>query len=290
MEFWSLSHLSEAVKVGILNVGCIGTAPLIDYLIDERAEIEDIEVRIVGTGSKMSPDKALEASQQLSSYKPTFAIVISPNASLPGPKIARETLLKAGIPTIVVSDSPARRIVKDLESSGFGYVILEADAMIGARREFLDPNEVAFFNGDVLRVLAITGSLRAAINALDRVVAAAKKGEKISLPKLFVDQERALGESGLRNPYAVAKAMAAHEIARRVSGISSDACFVVKEWEKYTPMVASAHEMMRAAARLADEAREIEKGQDTVLRQPHGRDGTLLHKSRLMEKPAAKKS
>ena len=282
--------MSEVVKIGILKIGCVGTAPLIEYLLDERAEREDIEVRVIGTGAKMSPEQSSEAALQLASYKPNFALVISPNASLPGPKVAREALAKAGIPTVVLSDSPARRMTKDLESSGFGYIIVEADAMIGARREFLDPSEVAFYNGDVLKVLAVTGALASVIDAVDSLIDMAKKGERLSLPNLYVDQEKALVASGLNNPYAQAKAMAAHEIARRVAAVSSEGCFVVKEWERYTPMVASAHEMMRAAARLADEAREIEKVGDMVLRRPHARNGTVLHKTRLMEKPVVPKS
>jgi methylenetetrahydromethanopterin dehydrogenase len=34
---------------------------------------------------------------------------------------------------------------------------------------------------------------------------------------------------------------------------------MTKEWTDYVPIVTSAHEMMRAAAVLCDEAREIEK-------------------------------
>lgn len=282
--------MSEVVKIGILKIGCVGTAPLIEYFLDERAEREDIEVRVIGTGAKMNPEQSYETALQLTAYKPNFALVISPNASLPGPKVAREALAKAGIPTVVLSDSPARRITKELESSGFGYIIVEADAMIGARREFLDPSEVAFYNGDVLKVLAVTGALASVIDAVDSLIETAKRGEKLSLPNLYVDQEKALAVSGFNNPYARAKAMAAHEIARRVAAVSSEGCFVVKEWERYTPMVASAHEMMRAAARLADEAREIEKGCDMVLRRPHARNGTVLRKTRLMEKPAVPKS
>jgi methylenetetrahydromethanopterin dehydrogenase len=282
--------LPDVVKIGILKIGCIGTAPLIEYLLDERAEREDIEVRVVGTGAKMNPEQSSEAVERLIECRPDFALVISPNASLPGPKGAREALAKAGIPTVVVSDSPARRITKDLESAGFGYIVLEADAMIGARREFLDPNEVAFYNGDTLKVLAVTGALACVVGALDSLIEMAKKGEKLSLPNLYVDQEKALAASGLSNPYARAKAMAAHDIARRVAAVTAEGCFVVKEWERYTPMVASAHEMMRVAARLADEAREIEKGGDMVLRRPHARSGAVLSKTRLMEKPVAPKS
>jgi len=277
--------LPNVVRIGILKIGCIGASPLIDYILDERAEREDIEVRVVGTGSKMNPEQSIEAAEKLKEYKPNFAAVISPNASLPGPKAAREALAKAAIPTVVISDGPARRIVKDLEASGFGYIILEADAMIGARREFLDLNEVAFYNGDVMKVLAVTGTLAALVNALDSLVDMVKKGEKLGLPNLFVDQEKALAASGLNNPYARAKALAAHEIARQVAAATAEGCFVVKDWEKYTPMVASAHEMMRHAARLADEAREMEKGGDTLVRRPHARDGRMLFKSRLLEKP-----
>lgn len=43
--------------------------------------------------------------------------------------------------------------------------------------------------------------------------------------------------------------------------------------------------MMRQAARLADEAREIEKSEDTVSRTPHYDDGSVLLKRKLIEKP-----
>ena len=43
--------------------------------------------------------------------------------------------------------------------------------------------------------------------------------------------------------------------------------------------------MMRTAASLADEAREIEKARDSVLRKPHFGDGTLGEKRTLIEKP-----
>jgi methylenetetrahydromethanopterin dehydrogenase len=50
-------------------------------------------------------------------------------------------------------------------------------------------------------------------------------------------------------------------------------------------MAAAAHEIMRQAAVLAESAREMEKCGDTVYRQPHKRDGTLVSKRPLMEKP-----
>ncbi len=285
-----MSNLPEVIKIGILKIGCVGAAPLFDYLLDERAEREDIDVRVAGTGSKMDPEISAAAAEQLSEYKPNFAVVISPNASLPGPKKARDILATAGIPTIVLSDRPTIKIGKELESSGFGYLIIESDAMIGARREFLDPSEVTSYNGDVMKVLAVTGALKAVINALDHIITSAKKGEKFNLPTLYVDIEKALSASDLTNPYARAKAMAAHEIACRVATVNTEACFAVKDWKRYTLMVASAHEMMRAAARLANEAQEIEKCNDTLIRKPHARDGRVLNKTRLIEKPAGFKN
>ncbi len=43
--------------------------------------------------------------------------------------------------------------------------------------------------------------------------------------------------------------------------------------------------MLSAAAKLAVEAREIEKANDTVLRTPHGAQGQTVSKTALMDKP-----
>jgi methylenetetrahydromethanopterin dehydrogenase len=43
--------------------------------------------------------------------------------------------------------------------------------------------------------------------------------------------------------------------------------------------------MVRAAALLADEAREIEKSTDSVLRTPHSKSGATLKKRVLKDKP-----
>jgi methylenetetrahydromethanopterin dehydrogenase len=60
-----------------------------------------------------------------------------------------------------------------------------------------------------------------------------------------------------------------------------------KESEKYIPLVTCAHEIAQAAARLAEEAREIEKGNDTVVRKPHAKDGKLKAKTKLMLPPVS---
>jgi len=273
------------VKVGFLKLGCIGSALLLEFMLDERAEREDIDVRVVGAGAKLGIEQAEETARRMLDFKPQIVIATSPNATLPGPKKAREIIKAAGIPVVVVSDSPTKKSVQELEQQGFGYIIVEADSMIGARREFLDPLEMVLFNLDVARVLAITGTLNLLATEIDHAIESIKKGVQISLPKIVVDKEKAIKAASFSNPYSATKAMAAYETARRVGDLSVEGCFAVKEWERYTQIVSAAHEMMRQAARLADDARETEKAQDTVSRTPHCDDGSILKKRKLMEKP-----
>ena len=91
--------------------------------------------------------------------------------------------------------------------------------------------------------------------------------------------------SPFNNPYAKAKAMAAYGMAEKIAEIDTQACFMEKESEKYIPLVTCAHEIAQAAARLAEEAREIEKYNDTLLRKPHAKDGKQKVKTRLMLAP-----
>jgi opine dehydrogenase len=87
--------------------------------------------------------------------------------------------------------------------------------MIGARREFLDPVEMADFNGNLVKVLAITGAFRKLQLAVDLVidqVKAGKKGAELVLPKIVMTTDKAV-EGEFTNNYALAKARAAHEIA-----------------------------------------------------------------------------
>jgi methylenetetrahydromethanopterin dehydrogenase len=67
--------------------------------------------------------------------------------------------------------------------------------------------------------------------------------------------------------------------------VNVQACFMEKEKEKYIPLVACAHEIAQAAARLAEEAREIEKYGDTVVRRPHAKSGKPKIKTELMLPP-----
>ena len=58
-----------------------------------------------------------------------------------------------------------------------------------------------------------------------------------------------------------------------------------KESEKFIPLVACAHEMAQIAAKLAEEAREIEKYSNDLVRTPHSKKGEPLIKTNLMKSP-----
>ncbi|MDF1539661.1 MAG: F420-dependent methylenetetrahydromethanopterin dehydrogenase [Candidatus Thorarchaeota archaeon] len=284
----------EAIRVGILKLGCIGAASLIEYVLDERAERNDIEVRSFTSGAKMDEASADDAVKYLIEYKPAFAVVISPNAALPGPSKAREALLGAAIPTLTISDAPsAKAFYKKNEEGkkiatapdGQGFLVLTADSMIGARKEFLDPTEMVLFNSDMLKVLAGTGYMRLITEVVEDAISATKGGKAPEFPLKTIDAGKAVKAAGFTNPYARAKAYAAATIAEKVADVTTEGCFKTKEPEKYIPLVAAGHELLRAAAILADDARELEKGQDAVYRTPHGSDGKLASKTKLLDKP-----
>lgn len=272
------------VKVTILKIGYIATTTLIDALLDERASRKDLSVRVISSGCKMEEDEALDAARIAASVPTDLYIIISPNAGLPGPTKARELIKGTGKPIVVVSDEPSRKAVKDLPEQGIGYIVLYPDSMIGARQDFLDPVEMALFNSDVIRVLAVTGVFRLLHTEIDRVIKQIENGEKPELPQVVVNRERALASSGLENPYAHAKAMASFEAARRVADLSTEGCFKVEERENYIPIVAGAHELMRLAALMADEAREMEKANDSIKRVVHFRSGETRGKTQLFAK------
>jgi methylenetetrahydromethanopterin dehydrogenase len=276
--------MTEVVKIGFLKLGCIGTLPLIEFLLDERAERTDIDVRVAGSGAKLGPKQCTDAAKQLLEQKPNLVILIGPAQATPGPTEARKMITTAKIPAIVISDSPTKKVAKELEETGFGYIIVEADSMIGARREFLDPTEMAVYNSDILKVLAETGAFSIVVETIDKTIELLKLGKKPELPRTVIDGAKAVEAAGFSNSYAKAKALASYETACQVSKLTTEACFKVQDPNVYVPMVAAAHEMMRAAARLADEAREIEKSNDMVQRKPHFKDGTSGTKKALMEK------
>lgn len=277
----------EKVKIGVFKCGNIGASPLFELLLDELAEREDIKVRVVTTGSKMGVEDVEEALPKIFEFSPNLIVFISPNTAISGPAKAREILSNKGVPSVIISDSPAKRVKDKLEEQGLGYIIILGDPMIGARREFLDPIEMAIFNSNIIKVLAITGVFRILHQEIDRLITALKEELTLTLPRLVVDTDSIRDRSDFQNPYAKAKAMAAYEMAKRVAEIDQKACFVEKEKEKYIPLVACAHELAQMAARLAEEAREIEKYADTLMRKPHSKKGKPLTKTKLMLSPVA---
>ncbi|MFX1562116.1 MAG: F420-dependent methylenetetrahydromethanopterin dehydrogenase [Promethearchaeota archaeon] len=279
--------MSEAsFLLGVLKLGNIGTSPLLELLFDERAERENFSVVLVGSGAKMNEAESERIAKLIITQKPQLVLIPSPNAALKGPTKAREIVKAAGIPVIVISDIMPKEMREKLAETGFGYILISADSMIGARREFLDPTEMALFNADVIRVLAATGALRQLQLAIENVITTIRAGKEPELPTLLINANSAVAAGNFANPYARVKALAAFEIASNVAALNVKGCFKEKEHEKYIPTVASAHEMMRTAALLADEAREIEKRGDTLFRSPHFDDGKIGHKTKLSDKPS----
>ena len=105
------------------------------------------------------------------------------------------------------------------------------------------------------------------------------------LPTILSSPEGCTDRMAFRNPYARAKAIGALHMAQTVAGIDAAACFRLKELDRIALTAAAGHEVMRAAARLADEARELEKSTDSVSRRPHARSGAILAKTGLLDKP-----
>jgi len=275
----------KVLKIGILKNGTIGSSLLLAFLMDERAEATRINVYEVTSGAKMHPPEMCTATMEdLMKWGPELIIMSSPNAALKGPKAARE--MAGSVPTIIISDAPAKKAVDEIKEKNMGYILVNCDSMIGARRPFLDPVEMSCFNADLLKVLAITGALNVISSELNKVIMDMLEGKAPTLPQIIVDAKVATQAAGFSNPYAEAKAIAAFELAASVSKVTGKACFQLKEREEYMPLLAAAHEMMKTAADLCAEAREIEKANDTVLRMPHHAKQHILKKVKLHDKEA----
>ena len=273
----------KILKIGILKNGTIGASLLLAFLMDERAESKRIDVIEVSSGAKMNPpEKCVKTMEKLLETNPELIIMSSPNAALPGPKKVRE--MAGSIPTIIISDSPAKKAIDEIKEKNMGYILVGCDSMIGARRPFLDPIEMSIFNADLLKVLAITGSLRLIADELNKVIMDMLDRKAPVLPQIIIDANNATTAAGFSNPYARAKAIAAFELAASVSKITAKACFVLKERDEYMPLLAAAHEMMSYSAKMCMDAREIEKSNDTVIRKPHHANQHFLTKIKLNDK------
>ncbi|TFG14325.1 F420-dependent methylenetetrahydromethanopterin dehydrogenase [Candidatus Thorarchaeota archaeon] len=286
--------MTKDCTIGILKLGAIGAAPLIDLLFDERAERKDIAIRTVTTGASLDEEACQEAATRLAEMTPDLVILVSPNAALPGPKGARTYLLDEEFKVLSISDMPSKNAFYSKDESGkkvpsvpetSGFIILPMDPMIGARKEFLDPTEMTIFNADLIKLLSCTGVMRFLQYELEKLVDSIKTKSDIDMPTLILTPELALEAAGFANPYAHAKAYAALKMAEAVADITTTACFMRKDPDEYVPMVAAAHELLGTAAELAAYAREMEKAGNSVLRTPHSSSGKNLRKTELFEKP-----
>lgn len=274
------------IEISFLKTGNIASSLVAELALDERADREDIRVRVFSSGAKMS-EKAAEsvANLLIKNTSPDLIIYATPNANAKGPRKAINVLKKADMKNIIViSDYAGAGIKEELEEAGFGYIFVKPDSMIGARREFLDPCEMAIFNADILKTFAICGVIRAIQSEIDKAINAVKRN-KSYLPRIIVDSKLAVEHANFANPYAKTKAIAALEILEKAGEVSVRACFVEKERKSYISLASSSHEIVRIAAKLSDEAREMEKAKDSVFRAPHYKDGRILSKRKLFEKP-----
>ncbi|HLE75746.1 MAG TPA: F420-dependent methylenetetrahydromethanopterin dehydrogenase, partial [Candidatus Bathyarchaeia archaeon] len=174
-------------KIGIFKCGNIATSPLLELLFDELADRRDIKVRTVTTGSKMGVEDVEEALPKLFEFNPDLLILTSPNTAMPGPAKVREKLSSSGLPSVVITDAPGKRVKAELENQGLGYIIVTGDPLIGARKEFLDSIEMAIFNSNIIKVLAITGAYRIVHQEIDKVIYALEAGQSPTLPRLIID-------------------------------------------------------------------------------------------------------
>jgi len=284
----------SVLKLAVAKFGCIGAAPLLELILDERADRKDLEIRGYTSGAKLDPNSCKVIVEQIIAYAPDLVLIVSPNAALPGASGARDSLRQANLPTITISDGPSKKafIGKDDDGKpvnkvhdGQGFIILPGDPMIGARREWLDATEMCVFNGDIIKVLAATGVIRYIQAALDCVISDIKHGDAPAMPTLVANADEVVAQAGFANPYAAAKAIAALSMAESVAKLTTRGCFMEKDAEKYIPLVAAGHEILRAATKLADEAREMEKAIDMVNRTQHSSSGETRQKNRLAEKP-----
>ena len=271
------------VKIAVLKLGNLGVSPLFEFLFDERAERENILFRVFGSGSKMAGSHLEDNISDLVKWPHDLTILITPNATLSHSLTVIEKLRSAG-PLILVSDSPSLKIIEDLKNKGVGYIIITADPMIGARREFLDPTEMAVFNSDIIKVLAGVGVFRIIVKIIDGVIESLEK-KPLNLPYIVIDASFLLDKLPFNNSYSNVKAVAAFKMAELVGKINHEACFKIHDWQHYTLLTAVAHEILSSAAKIVEEAREIEKNSDSLLREPHDVNGKLLKKLKLLEKP-----
>ncbi|MHA1505482.1 MAG: F420-dependent methylenetetrahydromethanopterin dehydrogenase, partial [Candidatus Heimdallarchaeota archaeon] len=169
-------------KVGILKLGNIATSVLLEMLLDERADRLDIDVRTISSGAKLEEKSISDALTIFLKEDFDLSIITTPNASLKNPQKAIKKIKEKSPNVIVISDILKKEHREEFKEKGIGYLIVKSDAMIGARREFLDPTEMAIFNADLIKVLSIGGAFNVVYQKIDKVLSLIKENKKIALP------------------------------------------------------------------------------------------------------------
>ena len=174
--------------ITFVKIGYIGTTIIVEALLDERSARKDIKMRVVSCAVSMAVEDSEDVAKMAAGIESDLYVIISPNAALKGPKAAKAVLEETGKPLILISDEPSRKYMRGLPED-VGYFVIYGDPMISAKSAFLDPVEMALFNADVLRTLAVTGAFRLITNELDKVIDSIKAGEKPELPRLIIRRE-----------------------------------------------------------------------------------------------------
>lgn len=71
------------VKIGVIKCGNIGTSPVIDLLLDERADRPNIDVRVIGSSAKMNPEQVEDVVPKMLDMDRDLVIFISPKSWCP---------------------------------------------------------------------------------------------------------------------------------------------------------------------------------------------------------------
>ncbi len=270
------------VKITFVKIGNITLTTLIDIMLDERASRTDVESTVISSSTKMKPEAAERLFPLIDQVETDLMVMISPNANDKGPQLVVDKY-KEKYPLIVVSDAADKEVREKWKEEGVGYIIAPFDPMIGAKRDFLDPTEMCLFNGYIITAFSTCGVFAYITDLLDSVINQLKKGEKSSLPTRNMSSIGVVTSYPFANPYSRPKAMAALNILQDAGKLNVNGCFIEKTRERSIIKVNAAHEMVRQAAKIADEVRELEKTTDHVVRNPHGKDGEILHKKHFFD-------
>ncbi|MCG3215703.1 MAG: F420-dependent methylenetetrahydromethanopterin dehydrogenase [Candidatus Heimdallarchaeota archaeon] len=270
------------VKITFVKIGNITLTTLIDIMLDERASRTDVESTVISSSTRMKPEAAERLFPLIDQVETDLMVMISPNANDKGPQLVVDKY-KEKYPLIVVSDAADKEVREKWKEEGVGYIIAPFDPMIGAKRDFLDPTEMCLFNGYIITAFSTCGVFAYITDLLDSVIDQLKKGEKSSLPTRNMSSIGVVTSYPFANPYSRPKAMAALNILQDAGKLNVNGCFIEKTRERSIIKVNAAHEMVRQAAKIADEVRELEKTTDHVVRNPHGKDGEILHKKHFFD-------